>query len=338
MRPWGGESSLVIDLSNIDAQNEIQALASRFDEFTKTLPPSLADVSRSLADRIGIHDHAERFDWISQFSPLTLLYPSLQVEFHENVDPECVREATLAHFLLLIHSFVEDRMLDGQIELNRAEFLFTKTLFSEAMNILDAFGDNQTDWSTRLLRDYVSAQIEGYDGSDIPHRAVRESSRIRKIAPGRGYLGAIATMELVSSCGSSPTTQRVVKNAFDALLMAMQWEDDMEDWMEDVAKGDINILLHLLQRSGRDPYSHAPSATRVANVGYALCEEGIIATAAMHAKRWYKAASDRQRQLGCHTLAQLIESRAARMDDLAKRAVEKIENEVLLQLVVNDSI
>lgn len=301
--------------------------------YVTSLPARARAGSDSLSRRIRVRESSPAERWTDQFTPITLLYPYLQAEGESEVSDEI----GLAHVLLLIQNFVDDRQYDGQLRLTDDESLFVRISFVDAVSIImrAAMGNEACLTElTSLLKRYVHSQSTAYmtglaKPTEIGYRSMR------RIVPARGYMAFAATLVHLYGAHGDGKVVRVAKNAFDSLMIALQWVDDMEDWREDVAMGDENLLLAALRERGRDAYGHPANAVREANVGHALVEEGVFALAVENARKWFEFAARRQRALRCGTLAGLIEERIARLPAKRERIESDIETEVLARLIAS---
>ena len=76
-------------------------------------------------------------DWTQRFSDLTHLYP----QFHAQLlSPGGASQIVLAHALLIIHTFVEDRLRDGQMPDPGTGTSFSSVCLSEGLLQLQAAG------------------------------------------------------------------------------------------------------------------------------------------------------------------------------------------------------
>ena len=240
------------------------------------------------------------------------------------LESEILDQASLAHLMLLIHTFLEDRLLDGQTAFSRTEALFVKQLHLDGMDMLeDVAGESESGAALmkQLHSDYFWAQTTTYLTED---HSILVHDRVRRVATGRAAMGALASSALAARAGVDERTSRVMRNAYDCVVTGLQWADDMTDWREDLETGDENLLLLKLIEHGLDGYSHPDNALRFPNVGHALRENGVIELSAKNAKRWFEYALQRQRELGCDELADLIEKRIPAVDSIC----EEIENDI----------
>ena len=273
--------------------------------------------------------------WTARFAPLTLLYPLLQAEGLGEVYPVRARRATLAHHFILVHAFLDDRREDRQIELDPQEIEFMERMLSEGVALLDEIGDD-SDAVAKITDAFVQSYRASQHASFVDPKAPGEMlapSRVWSIAATRAAYGALSVLILAGSSKCTERALRVIKNAFDALVVGLQWADDLEDWREDLEVGDENLLLLMLRQSGPDPYAHPDDGLRIANVGHALAEHAIMSHAVDQARRHFEFAARRQRSLGCPTLVGLIEGNIARLDGLERRHVVRVGVEVLDRLL-----
>lgn len=317
------------DMADAKVREEsLTTLSSQFDAYIKRLAPELQDASTRLGLMFDIPASETRSGWFGHFSPLALLYPQFQFDDVAEIPSEVMEQASLAHVQLLVHAVIEDRILDGQFQPSGVDVLFSKQLFTDALVTLMGIPNREQhprDWIQHLLAAYSAAQTHVYEQSNGNAPRADRSAALRSIVCGRGYLGLVATMNLAGVYVGDPRRVWSIRNAFDALMIGMQWADDLRDWQEDLAVGDVNLLLHSLKRTGLDPYQHPDDEVRTANVGHALLQSGALDRAVTHATRWFKIAAIRQREIGSHAMADLIESKTGPLSGWRRAQTEEIE-------------
>lgn len=311
--------------------------SSRTDSvgFADLLAENSANKSEPLFSRIGIRSDLKPTSWTDTFSSLVHDYANWSIKGLDEgklSTPGC----RAAHLQFLIHAFVEDRILDGQIVLDADEAAFVEAVSRKANAVLAELCEGleaERDWRHRLISGYVYAQNHGYEVATDAGPPRMHRGRVRKVACGRGYLGALIPLALAAKCGADAPTLRRMKNAFDCLMLGLQWLDDLSDWPEDVENGDINLMLSAMRERGPNPYVHPPNAVRLPNIAHALLDSGWFGFAAQQSKRWLAVARDRQHALGCTQLAKLVEERRQAVDAMAQKASDDASTRVLAQLV-----
>lgn len=263
--------------------------------------------------------------WDDAFLSFTWEYPRLQFDGLPETGGEVLRIAQQAHREVLIHTFVDDRVLDGQIVLTVAESVFLRRLLFSALDrIATLASERRLRFPTRLQEQYLESQAMHFCCEE------QEASGIQicRAVAGRAALGALAVMGLAEAFKCDGRTQRRIKNAYDCLVIGLQWVDDLEDWRQDLHLGADNLLLIRLKQSGLNPYSHPANTVRCANVGYALKTRGIVDLAIDRAERWFNTARVRQERLGCMRLASSISDMVGRLDAARLRCLSKIDDDI----------
>jgi hypothetical protein len=254
--------------------------------------------------------------WPASFAPLVTLYPLLQSEpFQERIVP-AAQQACLPHLLLLVHTFIEDHHLDQQRATSRGELLFSKQLFCDGQAMLRALAEDR-----RWLQATLDRAIEEYGRSELfsfSRRRPAEWPAVRRAVAGRAKLAGAAYQCLLRLAGASGEQIEAADRAFDALVVGLQWEDDLVDWRDDLATHSDNLLLwHLGNAKGEVP--SAPDA-----VAAELSAAGIIRQAVAAARAEWQAAAELQRELGAVTLADLVEERCVRLEALGEGTLDTI--------------
>ena len=141
---------------------------------------------------------------------------------------------------------------------------------------------------------------------------------VRPAVAGRAKLAALTSECLLRLAGASERQLAAADAAFDALVVGLQWEDDIVDWSEDFATQSDNLLLWLLARETGSVPADAEGTER------ALAVNDIATMAFASARAEWSAAADLQRQLGAVQLAGLIDDRIERLEALRERTLETV--------------
>jgi hypothetical protein len=312
------------------SDRQLENLRTSWRSFLESLDKPTAHAGLSLGLKIGIQQGVVIRGWIDHFSSLTLFYPNLQTE-GDSIDENLRHEADLAQLCFLVSTFCEDRVADGQIQLTHAEASYVRAVRNRGWRTLETLASERPpicDWIERLTRDFELGSQRAYTGA-APARYGYAS--IRKVAPARGYPGLRVPLAMAARAGADVARLRAIKTAFDRLMLGLQWLDDLVDWREDLATGDINLLLDMLRVRGLDAREHPADSIRETNVGFALVTHGILDTAALHSIRWLRSAAKCQRVLRCMTLADLIESRIG----LVRQRLERARTEVMRAVFID---
>lgn len=312
-----------------DLDSEVAGLGQRLTLRAADLPDALRDAAQTSLNLLGLRpDKGE--GWSKQFTPLVLLYPSLQVEGLDGLDENDVRAAGEAHALLLIHAFIEDRLLDKQLQPDKATALFGSYALWEANSILLLELQADETFKKRLnsiLSEYWGAQNARYTYNDDGTPFPLAPERTMEIASARAGLGFIATLALVGKVPGNEDLFETTNLCFKRVVTALQWLDDLDDWREDLDSGDENLLLLLLeQQSGLNAYDHPATGARDLNVAHALLNNAIFEAAAERAAQLFSEVRISQRQLDCPTMEALIGKRLEVIPSLLKKGKSKAQS------------
>lgn len=307
----------------LNIERESERLEAAYDRLQKTLGSDAQEVSTGLAERLQLRpDRDPR--WTDQLSPLTLLYPLLQAEGLERVDTATARRANLGHLCLMIHTFVDDRHLDGQFAPTPDELLFSKSMLLEGLAILRRLpnaGPNFDRTVKRITRAYNLSQQSTTTLNEEAGDTLSDAFA-KRIAAGRAAYGALAPLALAQS--EEDGAARRIKSAFDELATALQWADDTEDWPADLETADENFLLLTLKLRGSDPYALPREPESIAQVGRHLVEHDLIHHAVRQTQRWLNRAVRSQTRLECPRLASLIQQNFRPLETAVERNTIRI--------------
>ncbi|PCJ66988.1 MAG: hypothetical protein COA73_00640 [Candidatus Hydrogenedentota bacterium] len=307
--------------------SDLRQLRRDWESCVTALPAMLRMAESGILDKLNLKESTEKPDLMNQFTPLVLLYPQYQCEGFEEVSHELHTHANLAHLHFLVHTFIEDRLLDGQVDLARADMLLMKHMLIHGQALLDSLG-RPDPWMTaklnRLQENNIVSQISRYSRDPSRTPALRHSS-IFRIASGRASFGILTTLALLHSQGVCRSKLRKVENAFNCLVTGLQWLDDLDDWEEDLANHDDNLLIFTLRTTGYDMDTSPLRNCRRIALGKAIKDKGVAKFAIKQAERYMKAASKKQRELGCIQLSKLIEIRISHLPLLQSNVLQGLE-------------
>lgn len=321
-------------MSPIDIEFEIGLLEESFETRLATLPSDACPLSDRLVTRIGIRPNSEP-RWVSQFSPLTLLYPLLQAEGFDDIDIESARSATLAHLFILIYAFLDDRRTDGQIVLDQDEKLFAKRMLSEGLVLLEEIHSNSTSavcWIRKLSYDYRYLSVERYP-LETYDSGNTMSIKLKQIVAGKASMGALSVMALSSSRISDAKAISAIMSAYDSLVVGLQWADDTEDWRDDLRRNDENLLLNMLASVSFDPYEQRNGRIGFLRTGCAIVRHCIFGRAIGEAGILLNRAANEQKNLKCYTLERLIRQVINTIASAEDRLVSRAASDVIRHLL-----
>jgi hypothetical protein len=311
--------------NGISIPEEKTRLERAFRAELASLPEELTGASDRVLRAISLRPAHEQ-KWTEQLAPLTTLYPVLQAEAMGHEAVPAARRANVAHLFFLIHAFMEDRFLDGQLQLDRSAALLMKESLVRGNFMVASICEDRAlarESLEKLMLQYTFSQLHGLRPSDEEEVSVISPRRVKSFAAGRARYGLLATIALALSQHCGQSTVRKMTNAFDCLVTGLQWTDDLDDWSNDLNTGDDNLLLLTLATQGLDPYEHPANEVRTPNVAHALVEKKVFERATDQARRWFEAAVWRQEALGATSLAGLIRDRIDELPELANHAVEQ---------------
>lgn len=313
----------------MDDATMVRSVREDLDRHLRRCSSAIAATGRALADRIAFSGRPSEGDWSAQFSRLILLYPYFAARGAAGVGRgaggvgfgERIGTALLGHMFLLIHSIIDDRQIDAQIETVPREMLAGRFFLLEGTRILRSLPTRDPRARERafdaLSRGYLLAQLESTEPADRP-RSIR---RLEALAARRAAPGAMAVVALDATTaldGAETGVACRLWKAFAALAVGYQWADDASDWKQDVARPDggrFNLALALARETESAP-----------RVGFEL-------EAVARARRRFLESADLHDRLGRPALRAEVESVVRAMDDraethlarFARRLIERLE-------------
>lgn len=311
---------------DLDLATEVYRLEAALADVLDALPAKLRTAAAEIPARID-PDFGSSPRWVDRFSRVTLLYPLLHSEGVLALDRDAARHCCVAQTLFVVHAFIDDHQLDGQLVLSREERLLDRWLVATALETLRRSLPElgaALDVMASLQQAYVEAQTWPYA---TPPPGFEPAAKWPAAASaGRAALGLIPTLALALASGCTEAQLRQIKGAFDELAFGLQWMDDLEDWKDDRRGGRENLLLHELTMQTSDVEAQAPATED--DVAVELMRHGIIARAVSEAKQAFHNAQATAADLGCRTLRDLIQRKIARVEaietSLAKARIAMI--------------
>ncbi|MBI4518093.1 MAG: hypothetical protein HY699_20000 [Deltaproteobacteria bacterium] len=292
------------------------------------LAAELRAVAYGMPHGIGLSAAPQWQSWRAVFtSPVIRALPGVIAQGFPAVPAATVQALGLAQVLLVFLAFVDDRLNDGQVYLNRPLQLLRRNMEAEAQACLGAaMGERDEFW--RLirhgLREYARVHVAeamlwsenstGYTHADYARDAAAKLPMAKWAGLALAMLGQAA-----------PAAVHRLGRAVDHCVVALQYADDVADWEEDCCAGRwtyfIQRLLNDAELRRRVPVSVAALRERVAFSGVA--EEFLVraqqhydACAALLSKfampAWHSWLVQQRASLTTHIAARQRENRRQR--------------------------
>ena len=276
----------------LDLVAERAVLAGCLQSALGQLEPDLRHAAGRLPQRFG--KAASAITLADCFSDLTLLYPALIGEGLLPASLQQARTVLLPHALLVVYAHLDDRRRDGQIAIESVDARLADWMVDQARRQLNgAIGTMGNSGAIDVLLPlYAKAQTTRT--SDPEHLA---GLILRRHLPG-----IVSAMALLDANHCEPARIDRVSAGYRHLVLSLQWIDDVRDLEDDLATGADNLLLCRVPKQIRDE-AFLPD---VIGCVHAM---GLFSIALKEALRHVSAARDIASQLGCHTLAELLERR-----------------------------
>ena len=224
----------------LDVRAELDRLERSLE---RHLSSALLETSRTVLYTMQVRPHSEP-RWTERISPFLVLYPLLQSQAWSEAPTASARTANEVHLLVLIHNFIDDRLVDGESPLKADEIVLAKQALLIALRLASEASllppPVARIWIETYER-YSRAQVQRFeafekvtteDGFDPCERSV-----IDRI--GLGQLTVIAACHAAGQAHLRP----MLGEAFEALVVGLQWEDDLVDWPDDLLADQQNLLL-----------------------------------------------------------------------------------------------
>ena len=276
----------------LDLVAERALLAGCLQATLGQLEPDLQHAVGRLPQRFG--KAASAITLADCFSDLTLLYPIL---ISEGLLPSSLQQARrflIPHALLAAYAYLDDRRRDGQIEIESVETRLADWMVDEATHQLNlAIGATDKSHAIEVLLP-IYAEAQATHASDPDHLA---GLIVRRHLPG-----IVSVMSLLDANHCEPTRIDRVGAGYRHLVLSLQWIDDLRDLADDLATGADNLLLCHVPKHIRDEQV-------LPDVIACVHAMGLFAIALKEALRHVSGAREIASQLGCHTLADLLERR-----------------------------
>ena len=305
----------------LDVQAELDHLERCLEDY---LSPQLLETSRTVLDTLRIRpDQKPR--WTERLSPFVVLYPLLQSQAWSERPTDTARTANVVHLFLLMHTFIDDRLIDNQHPLAPEEIVLAKQAALVAQQIARESSLLpplvEAHWFECFER-YYRAQLANYTrfedvSADV---ALEADEQIVADRAALGQLGAVAAAHAAGRADLQPALSR----AFDDLAVGLQWEDDLMDWSHDLTTNQRNLLLAGLDS---DSSGNGGVNERLRTVEEGIIQKGTYTLAVERAGARMAAAEEQQRALGCDGLAAAIAGRRRGIEDLARRLKRQIARE-----------
>ena len=303
----------------LDIPAELDRLERSLEEH---LSSHLLETSRTVLDTLRIRPDREP-RWTERLSPLVVLYPLLQSQAWSDRPTEAVCTATVVHMFLLMHTFIDDRVIDNQHPLTPAEIVLAKQAALVAQRIAreSSLLPPPVDrlWFDSFER-YHGAQLQHYaqSGQTMAEEALDAHEQIVADRAALGQLGVIVACHTAGRADLQPALSR----AFNDLAVGLQWEDDLMDWPHDFATDQQNLLLASL--GAHSSPADSDTDERLRFVDERFIERGTYAFAVDKARLRLATAEREQRRFGSDQLADAIAERQRSLQRLGMHMERQI--------------
>jgi len=306
-------------MSHIDIDQESAALAGAFDGFLDSLTPEMKSASQTLIAKSGIGDGTSH-SWNGRFKPLTLLYPILQTESMASINIPLARDIALYHQCLVVFGFIDDRVNDGQIQLDEPEENFIEKLFSTASHglsgsLTDCSGTAFKDTISQIMRSCRQAQAKKYCA---PEKFLPDplSPHTCSLIGERALYGFISVLSAARLNGTDVTGEHELRRSFDWIATGLQWVDDIQDIGEDLRLDEENLVLHLALGPGLDGYGLHKGGRAESEIVAELAQAGILTDAVELARKAFVRGAELNESIGASQLASILRARLDVLDRL----------------------
>jgi hypothetical protein len=266
------------------------------------------ETSRTVLNTLRIRpDRAPR--WTARLSPFVVLYPLLQSQAWSDRPTKLTRRANEVHLLLLIHAFIDDRLVDGQTSLSTPETVLSNQALLAAWRVARTASllppPVEPFWFDGFER-YYRSQLQSY-GRETKTTSGEELQAREQVVASRAALGQLAAVAACHAANHEDLAP-MLSRAFDALAIGLQWEDDLMDWALDVRADQQNLLLACLDAKSIPRLGIIDERLRA--IEKLLIDQGTYEFAVERALHWLAQAEELQRSLGCQLLADSIADRS----------------------------
>jgi len=305
---------------------ESELLRQNLEKLTMQWPPPFPQITQSLIEQVGFRPHSSSsLGWTGQFDALTILFPMLLADLLPENAFDLSRKWGVVHALYMIHSILDDRILDGQLKPNSPVVLYNRLVLLQAEHLFHSLAPNEEQWWITLHHDYLSHQAQ--QDSRLAD-SVSNASELEESAYGRAALGLLAGCGMLSSAGARASTVERVWEAYKPLVIALQWCDDVEDWEEDLKFHRPNLLLAQIGTLVRQTIDDL-SDSWIGEIRKSLFYSGALANAFRRAADLMKKSASLYEHLGAVTVARLILDKSARIEERTHQYAVLYSTEIL---------
>ncbi len=295
-------------------ESESKLLKAEIGKSVSEWPEPYPQLTASLIEKARFRSNYPATEgWSRQFDPLTLLYPILHADLLVGEPLETIRPWNVVHGLYLIHSILDDRILDGQISKDAQLLLYNRLVLIHAERMLQTMSPPCASWWRQLHHDYVVFQGWKSENETLPHGDWSGAmAELEEGAYGRAALGFLATSGMLSAAGCPDHFIQRVLEAYKPLVVALQWCDDFEDWRQDLSAGIPNLMLARLQ------FCQGLENADVRNTAPMQVERVLVVSASYsyalgRAQALLSESASRYAAMGASMLVQLIRRKTQRV-------------------------
>lgn len=284
-----------------------------YESFCRGVPSGARDVARNLAFRLKLVP-APDIPWSEVFQHrVTLQAPALLAEGMPEIGAESETRAVLAHMLAVIEAFGTDRILDGQTE--------------DAPALRDVLGFAR-EARNSALSDLVGPEAvraaQEADGETLRAIATERSTLLEgrpvdfgtyeRISAGKQAVGLPASLALATVAGWDSQHRDSVRTTLMGVWLGLQFQDDVMDWEDDVARGGAWVVSLARHVSGAALDGADPLRLRER-----VLSSGVLAEMLRLAFERFRTARVESEALGAHELSAWLREREDQARDAHSR-------------------
>jgi hypothetical protein len=203
--------------------------------FSSTLPPDLQHEARVLARAVGLVPLPD-VPWSNVFkNEVTLAAPALFATAMPLAASQMVVKATTAHMLAVIDAFAIDRMLDRQVTGGpQMQRLLERVRAGRDRAICELTGDE--------VSPYIDAEYDAVCAINTERLLLQNNvalsfSDYSRLSLAKQAVAFPASLALARVAGWGGRHQRAVQHVLRAIVLGLQFHDDVVDWEDDWRNG-----------------------------------------------------------------------------------------------------
>jgi len=282
-----------------------------YEEFCGSLPAELEPTARALSQRLALAPSPD-IPWSEVFKHrVTLHAPALFEGVLPRPKPRHVERAVLAHMLAVIEAFGTDRIEDRQVpDEPRLREVLRCARDARDVALVELGGASARELAAesdaRTLDAIATERRLFLRGSGVSFETYRT------VSAGKQSVGLPGTIVLARASGWDARSVELARSTLLSLWLGLQFQDDVFDWEDDLARGGAWAVL----LADPSPRGEPRGSRSLDDARASIFASNVLSKMLELALEEYRQALDGAEQLAARPLVEWLRGRVEEAAEL----------------------